>query len=406
MAVHQGHGAPGLKIRIRAGQRAVYYWVCQARLVKRGYRPKTVRLSCDPTDPDHAAKIAHRCRVLQAEMLEWASGRPQGQVEFDGTFASLVKLYEQSSDSNYGELRPATQKVYSKNMSLLMQSIGTRCIDAVTGADVRRWYKNLAAPSKEGGPARTNYAYLMVSILKAVVGFGASLGYDSCLKLRAQMSAAKFKQGGARKTRITYIQLVAFCTEARKQGRHSMARGLLLQHELAFRARDVIGEWIEDFEGTDGIRSRRKVWGGGLTWAHIGQDGVLRKTTTKTGAPAAHRISEYSELVADLALTPADHRIGPLVISESTGLPYNAPQYRRFFRIIARAAGIPDEIWAMDARAGAVTEMYEAGATTEQAMSLATHTQASTSRRYIRDAVELNSSGAKLRMAARRNDPK
>jgi hypothetical protein len=60
-----------------------------------------------------------------------------------------------------------------------------------------------------------------------------------------------------------------------------------------------------------------------------------------------------------------------LVIDEATGLPYTPEKYRRWFRLIARECGIPDEVWNMDARAGAVTEAYEAGATTEGAMALA-----------------------------------
>jgi hypothetical protein len=168
-----------------------------------------------------------------------------------------------------------------------------------------------------------------------------------------------------------------------------MARGVLLQFELAFRQRDVLGEW----------NSGR--WSNGLTWSHIGRDGILRKTTSKTGADAEHRIADYPELAADLAATPIEKRVGPLVIDEGTNLPYTPEKYRRWFRLIAREAGIPDEIWNMDARAGAVTEAYEAGSTTEGAMALATHTQVATSRRYRRAGTEQTSRVAKLRVASR-----
>jgi hypothetical protein len=36
--------------------------------------------------------------------------------------------------------------------------------------------------------------------------------------------------------------------------------------------------------------------------------------------------------------------------------------YARWFRQIARAAGIPDDVWNMDSRAGGATEADEAGA--------------------------------------------
>jgi hypothetical protein len=327
-------------------------------------------------------------------MLEWASGRPQGAVMFDGTLQSLVELYQKTHDSPYHDLKPGTQQAYAKHMRLLMTAVGKRRIDAVNGADVRRWYKNMAKPKIEGGKPRTGYAYLMVSILKVVVSYGASLGIQSCVNLRQQMSATKFKQGPARDTRLTHAQLVAFRAAAHEISRPSMALGLTLQFELAFRQRDVIGERVIDRDG-------RETWRDGLTWNHIGSDGILRKATTKTGADAAHRISDYPELVTELERTPPGRRIGPLVINEAAGAPYKPEQYRHWFRIIARKAGIPDEIYSMDARAGAVTEAYESGSTTEGAMALGTHTQASTSRRYMRESVEQTSRVAKLRIASR-----
>lgn len=395
--------APGLKTRIRSDGQHIRYWVASATLIKRGYRPKTVRLHYDETDLERDAKLAHRCRVLQAEMLEWASGRPQGEFFFNGTLKSLVDMYEKNPDSPYHDLRTSTQRNYSKHIHILMRFIGVRRIDAVTGADVRRWYKNIAAPTRAGGPERTAYAYLLISILKVVVSYGASLGYDPCLKLRAQMSAAKFRQGSARKTRLTHAQLTAFRIAAHAAGKPSMALGLTLQYELAFRQRDVIGEWVKDVYGTDGVRNGRMVWRDGLTWAHIGQDAIVRKTTSKTGAGAVHRVSDYPDLLTELDRIPTEKRIGPLVLNEMNGLPYTSAQYRLAFRSIARAAGIPDGIWNMDARAGAVTEAYESGADVSGAMALATHTTPGISRRYNRDSVEQSSRVAKLRVASRRN---
>jgi hypothetical protein len=51
---------------------------------------------------------------------------------------------------------------------------------------------------------------------------------------------------------------------------------------------------------------------------------------------------------------------------------------------IARAAGIPDTVWNMDARAGGATEADEAGAALEAIQSALTHTKESTTLRYLR----------------------
>jgi hypothetical protein len=75
--------------------------------------------------------------------------------------------------------------------------------------------------------------------------------------------------------------------------------------------------------------------------------------------------------------------------------------YCHWFRKLARLAGIPDEIWNMDLRAGAITESYEAGVDLPEAMSLATHTTPSISRRYNRSNLKASSRAAEKRVASR-----
>jgi hypothetical protein len=60
-----------------------------------------------------------------------------------------------------------------------------------------------------------------------------------------------------------------------------------------------------------------------------------------------------------LNAVPHGERTGAIVKGEH-GLPMREHSFRKWFRKIARAAGIPDEIWNMDSRAGAATEAEEA----------------------------------------------
>ena len=170
-----------------------------------------------------------------------------------------------------------------------------------------------------------------------------------------------------------------------------------MQFECSIRQRDVIGEWIKE-------KAQAPRWQNGLTWSHIGQDGILRKKTSKTGAPAEHRLSDHPDLAVELDRVPVDRRVGPLVVDEKLGAPYTAERYRKWFRQIARAAGIPDAVWNMDSRAGAITEAWESGAEPASIMAMATHTQLSTSRRYNRTNVEQISRAAKLRVQGRKDD--
>ena len=84
-----------------------------------------------------------------------------------------------------------------------------------------------------------------------------------------------------------------------------------------------------------------------------------------------------------LEAVPLDQRIGAIV-KGAKGLPIRRDMYGRWFRQIARAAGIPDEVWNMDARAGGATEADKAGAAIEAIQSALTHTKESTTLRYLR----------------------
>ena len=389
--------AQGLVWRPRSNGSQVAYWVARRDLVKAGYRPKTVRLHYAADDP----ALAARCHVLQAEMLAWSGAHRRSPASlYDSTFASLVRFYETHPDSPYHDLQPGTQLTYSKTMKLLMVHKGTRRVDAVDGSDIRRWYKELCEASSKG------WAYYSINVLKCVLSFGTTKRIVECTQLRTELRETKFQGGARRKERITYQQVVAFSEHAKADGRAWMGRVVRLQFELGLRRRDVIGEWINDGVGTDGIRNGKRVWRDGLTWGHIDSSGVLRKLVSKTQftsqMEAVHQISDYPDLEAELRSTPTAERIGPIVINSGTGLPPTPEQCRYHFRRIATAAGIPPSVWNMDARAGAVTEAYESGATAEEAKALATHTQEKTNRGYMREQLNQSRRAAAKRVGSRK----
>jgi len=78
-----------------------------------------------------------------------------------------------------------------------------------------------------------------------------------------------------------------------------------------------------------------------------------------------------------------DSRGGAIVKGEH-GLPIRERSYRKWFRQIARAAGIPDTVWNMDARAGGATEAYEAATDIAAIQNALTHSKTETTLRYIR----------------------
>jgi hypothetical protein len=79
---------------------------------------------------------------------------------------------------------------------------------------------------------------------------------------------------------------------------------------------------------------------------------------------------------------------GPVIVYERTGKPYIDHQWRREWRRVARAAGVPDHVYNMDSRAGAISEATDAGAELEHVRHAATHSNIAMTQRYSRGSVE------------------
>jgi hypothetical protein len=92
---------------------------------------------------------------------------------------------------------------------------------------------------------------------------------------------------------------------------------------------------------------------------------------------------------------------GPIVISEETGRPYLDGPYRRTWRKLARIAGIPDEVFNMDSRAGGISEATNAGADLEHVRHAATHSNIATTQGYSRSSQEKVAEVQRRRIAHR-----
>src|SRR4051794_4770714 len=108
-----------------------------------------------------------------------------------------------------------------------------------------------------------------------------------------------------------------------------------------------------------------ETWAGFSTWENIaGWRWRMKTSKSKYRSAADFDLTKYDLLLPLLELVPHAERVGP-VVKGAKGLPVRRDMYARWFRQIARAAGIPDQVWNMDARAGGATEADEAGAAVE-----------------------------------------
>lgn len=218
----------------------------------------------------------------------------------------------------------------------------------------------------------------------------AALGYDDCGKLDERLAVLRFEKSGAREQEMTYAYASAFVRMALELGQRgdipedrarSMAIGVAGQFELALRQKDIIGEWTPAVAGTaNALYYGKEMWVGGFRWENI-PGWKLRIKTSKNRAAAGFDLTNYPLLFPLMEAVPHDRRAGAIVSGEH-GLPVRERSYRKWFRAIARAAEIPDEIWSMDR--GAATEADEAGADFKAISDMLTHAEPRTTVRYIR----------------------
>jgi hypothetical protein len=258
------------------------------------------------------------------------------------------------------------------------------------------WRKpNPEQPGKE----RIDRAHDGVAMFRTVIYFLAALRFADCKQLASELERAKFEKGGAREQEFTYQHAAVFIKTAMAFERDgimppgralSVAIGTIAQFELLLRQMDIIGEWAAADAtrklpaGIATLDLAGERWVGFFTWENIaGWRWRMKTSKSKYRSAANFDLTKYTLLFPLLEAVPLEQRTGAVVMG-AKGLPVRRDMYARWFRQIARAAGIPDEVWNMDARAGGATEADEAGAALEAIQGALTHTKESTTLRYLR----------------------
>jgi hypothetical protein len=394
---------PGLKKRPNKDGTLRLCWCARPDIVKAGYRPETVRLSYLWEDTASHVFISAACLKFQAEMLEWSAGNRDSKRRFDGTILSLSRHYQTDPASPFQRMKHNTRHKDTYTLKIIEKAFGKRVLAALSITDFYRWYDEAKKPKVHGGPERLRKAHGIIKKLRELFSYGVMAELGACKRLSEILEPARFAQSPRRRIAMELEHVEAFIPLAIEMGRLSLALGTAMQFEAALRQKDVIGEWepIPDGHEATGIVLNGRRWVNGLTWSDIPTNLVLRKATTKTGAYVAHDLNLCPLVLQCLNLIPADQRVGPLIVDEVAGRPYAESSYGREWRLVARAAGIPDHVWNMDARAGAITEAEDAGADLDQIRSTAAHAQVSTTARYSRGAVGKSRKVAELRIGLR-----
>lgn len=392
--------APGL-VLIQRLKGWTAKWQARRDLVGRGWRPTKLFISIvslEPTDAERAY-ISDTCTRMQSEMLMFGRGGIPVATAFDGTIRTLVNCYQTDEVSPYRKIRYKTRVNYDGLMRRIVRDHGDEPIRDIKRRTILLWYEKWR---ESGIPT----SHSLMTMMRIVIGFGSSILEDSeCVRLRILLHDMKFENGQAREDIVTAEQATAIRAEAHKRGLHSIALAQAIQFECTFRQKDVIGEWVpqDDPVLSDICDDRHYIkWARGLVWQKIDANLILRHVTSKKNKPIVIRLKNAPMVMEEFDLLDERKSNGPVIICEKTGKPWRAHQFRRMWRDIARACGIPDTVQNRDTRAGAITEATDSGASLEDVRHTATHSNVSQTAAYSRNPEEKTAKVMQLR-ASKRN---
>jgi hypothetical protein len=374
-------------------------WQARTDMVNKGFTPKSQQLFVgqEPTETE-IAFIQDTCRRLQDEMLTFGRGGLPVVSQFEGSLKSLINCYQTDPDSSYHKLRFGVRQNVDRLLRRLSDAHGVDDLGDIKGRTILAWHNGWT----DGG-VKVAMGAAFVAQLRTLFSFGASILEDpECDRLCTLMGRQRFAGTRSRKVSVTAEQADAVRNTARTvYGWPSIALAQALQFECTLRQKDVIGEWVPIAEpGVSAVTHKGEKWIRGIMWQEIDENLVLRHITSKKQketevdlklAPMVldelHEMLGGQSLVDETTKKVNRHLLpasGPVVICDTNGWPWTAPEYRRKWRKVARACGIPDNVWNMDSRSGAISEAIAAGMPLELVRHAATHSDIAQTQEYDR----------------------
>jgi hypothetical protein len=392
---------PGLKWRKRASGIWIPGWYASRGAIRAGYPVKFVNLSSHAADP---RLLLERAQRLQSEMLLWMSGQKSTSPAFDGTFKSLLQLYQTDPDSPFNTtLKPAVVLTYTVYLKKLIGHIGARRIDLCDGRDAMKWFAvwRIGPNDKD----QLGAARMALAVLKSAISFGIVCRLPGCKAFQDVLGELRFETLKPRGFAPTAEQIVAVRKAAHAAAAPRRALAYAILFETTLRPGDVVGRWLPMSDPKPSTVFHRGEKWIGLTWAAIDAKLILAKvkpakTEDTTEVEVSFDLAACPMVMEELALIPDDDRRGPLILCEANRRPYSYDMWRRGWRDDFKAAGLPAKMWVRDMRAGGITEGGVAGASRDDRRTVAGHADESQTMDYERGAVSLEAH--RRTMAARK----
>lgn len=263
-------------------------------------------------------------------------------IVFDGTVADLINLYRSDARSPYFNLKFRVRENYDSAFKRIIKDVGTEQISSWNANRIKTLYdENWAADGK------ISMGRSLIAKLRLLSTFGATvLNDDGCIRLSSLLSNMRFEPSKTKIERVTIEQARLIRATAREHfGWPSISLAQAIQYELPMLWQiDIIGEWVPESEpGDSEIRKDGLKWIGGIRWSDIDENMIFRPTITSNGKSqsTARDLKRYYSILEEINRIPVWQRNGPMIICETTGLPWKATEFRRKWRLVADKAGLP-----------------------------------------------------------------
>lgn len=275
------------------------------------------------------------------------------------TVADLISKYRTHDQSPYKFLKHRSRQHYDNLLRLVERDYGSVRLHEISAATFDEWH----AKWSEGG--KLSIAFSKIQMARGLFGFGTSQLEDAeCGRLFGILGKKKFEPPKARTQHLTAPQADLIRAKARELQRPSIALAQAFQSGVGLLQVDVIGQWIPmDEPGTSDVIftddvGRREKWVRGLRWNEIDDGLVLRHPSEREEIKFDLRQSPMvlDELRIQYGFELGKHdRVklppsGPIIKSEWSGIPWTAVEFRRWWRQVADACGIPKTVKNMDSR--------------------------------------------------------
>lgn len=330
-------------------------------LRERRLREAEAAIDRDMASLAEAVELAKKYPELFATALA-ATGLSQSEsvTKPPLTVADLIDRYRADERSPFHLLRFRTRENYESLLKRLRRDHGDTRLSDLTGDEIKRLHGEWSA-----GGQKTAMAHSLVTMLRILASFGVDfLKAGDAERLSYVLHRMRFSMEKSQRGRINQDQVDAIIAEAHAQGLPSIALAQALQSDCGLRQRDVIGEWVpmEEPGMSDITWGEFGKWIRGLRWNEISDDFVLVHTASKNDEELEILLRGAPRVMAELrrqfckpgetltrAKLPAS---GAIIINEKHGKPYLLHTFRRIWRKVATAAGVPKNVYNMDSHEG------------------------------------------------------